>query len=60
VGKTTVRVSMFAEPIEVDEDEVDNLRHQGLLIEDQPEPDPAGTKPPAKKPTKAPEPTKET
>jgi hypothetical protein len=59
MAKVTVRLTMFADPYEVDETEIPNLRAQGLLIEDWPEPDPAGSKPPAKKPTKAPEPTKE-
>ncbi len=36
MAKTTVRVTMFADPIEVDEDEVGSLRSQGLLIEDEP------------------------
>lgn len=34
MAKVTVRVSTFAEPIEVEEDEIVSLRQQGLLIED--------------------------
>lgn len=34
MAKVTVRVSNFAEPIEVNEDEIAGLRQQGLLIED--------------------------
>lgn len=34
MAKVTVRVTMFADPIEVDEDEIPGLRMQGLLIED--------------------------
>jgi hypothetical protein len=36
MAKTSVRVTMFADPIEVDEDEIPGLRAQGLLIEDNP------------------------
>lgn len=32
--RTTVRVTMFPDPIEVDKDEIPNLRSQGLLVED--------------------------
>lgn len=67
MAKVHVRVTMFADPIEVDEDELPNLRHQGLLIEEpapdpQPDPVPAAAKQPVRKPAKAPEPepTKET
>jgi hypothetical protein len=35
MAKTSVRVSMFREPIEVDEAEIPNLRTQGLLVEDE-------------------------
>jgi hypothetical protein len=58
VAKIRVRVTMFADRIEVDEDELINLRNQGLLVEDEPEPDPqpdpvpAATKQPVKKPAK--------
>lgn len=37
MAKTSVRLTMFADPHEVDEDEIPNLRAQGLLIEDEPE-----------------------
>jgi hypothetical protein len=51
MGKTTVRVTMFPDPVEVDEDEIPNLRHQGLLVEDEPKPAdsaaPAGAAKPA-------------
>lgn len=47
-----VRVSLFEEPIEVDDDEVEVLRAQGLLKEEaaaEPTPRPAATKATAKK-----------
>ena len=34
MAKVQVRVTMFADPIEVDEEEVPHLRSQGLLVED--------------------------
>ena len=47
-----VRVSMFPDPIEVPDDEVEVLRSQGLLKEEapaEPAPRPAATKATAKK-----------
>ncbi|GAB2695910.1 hypothetical protein [Kitasatospora kifunensis] len=41
----TVRVSMFADPIQVPPDEVEALRSQGLLVPDL-EPAPAAVEPP--------------
>jgi hypothetical protein len=36
VAKVTVRLTLFQEPVDIDEDEVPGLRAQGLLIEDEP------------------------
>lgn len=44
-----VRVTMFQHPITVDDDEVEVLRHQGLLVEDKP----AAADPPAQVPAPA-------
>ncbi|MEV5710175.1 hypothetical protein [Actinoallomurus sp. NPDC052274] len=35
MAKMTVRVSMFAEPIEVDSSEIPGLRQQGLLVDER-------------------------
>jgi hypothetical protein len=35
--KVTVRLTLFADPVEVFKDELPNLRGQGLLIEDEDE-----------------------
>ena len=35
MAKTTVKVTMFADPIEVDEEEIPHLRSQGFLVEDE-------------------------
>ena len=35
--RTTVRVTMFPDPIEVDKDEIPHLRSQGILVEDEPD-----------------------
>ena len=43
MAKTKVRLTMFAEPVEVDIDEIPSLRAQGLLVEDGP---PASPPPP--------------
>ena len=42
--RTTVRVTMFADPVEVDKDEIPHLRSQGILVEDDDQADaaPAG------------------
>jgi hypothetical protein len=38
MGKVKVKLSLRAEPVEVDEAELPVLRSQGLLAEDEPEP----------------------
>jgi hypothetical protein len=43
--KVKVRVTMFAEPIEVDVGEIPALRGQGLLVDDNPAPPTEGTQP---------------
>jgi hypothetical protein len=47
MAKVKARVTMFAEPIEVDESELPSLRGQGLLIEDEPAAKPAAPAPAA-------------
>ena len=48
MAKVTVRLTLFQEPVEIDEDEVPSLRAQGLLIED--DGPPASPGPPAPSP----------
>ena len=43
MAKVMVKLKMFHEPHEVDEDEIPGLRAQGLLVEDGP---PASSPPP--------------
>ena len=38
----TVKVTLFADPIEVDEEEIPHLRSQGILVEDEPDSTPRG------------------
>lgn len=45
----TVRVRMFADPIQVPADEVEVLRSQGLLVPDEPDPAPAAAEQPEPK-----------
>jgi hypothetical protein len=40
--QTRVRVTMFTDPIVVDRDEIENLRTQGILVDDEPEVSAAG------------------
>jgi hypothetical protein len=42
MAKKTVNVTMFADPIEVDEAEIPGLRAQGLLVEADPGGQPSG------------------